>query len=65
MKLKIGYVEEKDSNYTKTIFSKFRQRAVAKFRMKQRNFAKLTPQKFMGRILEYECFENFRFKNMM
>ena len=48
MKLKIGCVKEGDSNYTKTTFSKFGQRAVAKFRMKQRNFAKLTPQKFMG-----------------
>jgi hypothetical protein len=33
----------------KNIFSKFRQRVVAKFRMKQRNFAKLTPLKFMSR----------------
>ncbi len=39
---------KKDPNHTKTIFSKFGQRSVAKFRMKQRNFAKLTPQKFMG-----------------
>jgi hypothetical protein len=43
MKLKIRYVVEKDSNHTKTIFSKFGQRTVPKFRMKQRNFAKLTP----------------------
>jgi hypothetical protein len=35
MKLKIGYVEERDSNYTKNIFSKFGQLAGAKFHMKQ------------------------------
>ena len=41
-------MEEGDSNHPKTIFSKFGQRSVANFRMKQRNFAKLAPPKVYG-----------------